>query len=152
MNLLPLRPLMACALLLCLPAAAQTQDVYKTVGPDGKVTYTNKPDPKAKTPAKAKLAPAAIEGVEAYPGQGPQKSPAAPPDAKAADYREQVSAAKDKLENARKALADGAEPQEGERIHTLYGNKLNDKYFQRQDQLKKALEDAKAQYDALLAQ
>ena len=152
MNVLPFRPFLACALLLSLPAVSQTQDVYKTVGPDGKVTYANKPDPNAKSPTKAKLPPAAIEGVEAYQGQGRQKAPANPSEAKAADYREQISAAKDKLDNARKALADGAEPHEGERIHTLYGNKLTDKYFQRQDQLKKAFDDAKAQYDALLAQ
>lgn len=102
--------------LFALPAHAQT--IYKLIAKNGKVTYADKApkdyegqvvkleiDPKANLATLPKLgAPGVKDGVR----------PMSLPEAKRFDAEVTLKRARDALEEAQKAFADGKEPQEGE--------------------------------------
>ncbi len=88
--------------------------VYKSVGPDGTVTYSDKPDPKAK---KMELPPmTTVPAPKAPPPDTSSGERQAPEARKAAgeraDAEGRLAAEEDKLEAARKELAE----QEGMRL------------------------------------
>jgi glutaredoxin len=69
------KTLALCALLACLPASAQ--QIYRSVGPDGRVQYTDKPPPGAKaTPVQSRISSYSgtpvVSGTAPAPAQGRQ--------------------------------------------------------------------------------
>lgn len=122
--------------------AALAQGMYRSVMPDGKVVYGDKPAPGAKESKKLNLAPLNI----ATPTQAPDTAqPVNPADGTTGNNSgAEVAAAKQRLEAAQKALAEGREQREGDRIGVAKGggatSRLSDSYLQRV----KALEDAVA--------
>jgi hypothetical protein len=129
------------ALALAAPAA-HAQGMYRSVMPDGKIVYGDKPAPGAKESKKLNLAPLNI----ATPPQAPDTvQPVNPADGTTGNNANaEVAAAKQRLEAAQKALNEGREQREGDRIGVAKGggatSRLSDTYLDRV----KALEDAVA--------
>jgi hypothetical protein len=128
------------ALALC-SAAAQAQGMYRSVMPDGKIVYGDKPAPGAKESKKLNLAPLNIATPPPAPDTVQSTNPA---DTAPVDKNAEVAAARQRLEAAQKALNEGREQREGDRIGVAKGggatSRLSDSYLQRV----KALEDAVA--------
>jgi hypothetical protein len=134
------------AVLLLQPAAAQT--IYKSTLPDGRVLYGDKPAPGAAKVEEVK--PDTSKG--ALGGTTAGERDALKDMEKARQQREagaaEVQAAEQKLKNAEAALAAGEEPLPSERIGTAGGaSRLNEAYFERQRELKDAVEQARREYD-----
>ena len=126
------------ALALGAPAA-YAQPVYRSVMPDGKIVYGDKPAPGAKESKQVNLAPLNISTPTPAADAGPSSNPA-----DTAGNNPEVAAARQRLEAAQKALNDGREQREGDRIGVAKGggasSRLSDTYLERV----KALEDAAA--------
>jgi hypothetical protein len=127
---------------LCSPAA-QAQEMYRSVTPDGKVIYSDKPPPDAKESKKLNLAPLNIATPRQAPDTVRSKIPATnPADRPPIDKNALVLSARQRLEAAQKALDEGREQREGDRIGVAKGggasSRLSDSYLERV----KALEDA----------
>ena len=137
--------LLVLALLLAAAAVHAQKPVYRSVMPDGKVVYGDKPAPGAKESSPVSLPPV---NVSAPTPRGP--APAAPP---AEAGNNNVRSARESLDAARAALEAGREPREGERtgIVTKGGganSQLNDAYYQRIKGLEDAVTAAQARLDA----
>ncbi len=130
------------ALALAAPAA-HAQAVFRSVMPDGKIVYGDKPAPGAKESKQVSLPPPNISAPT------PPGSPAAAPRQQAADAADaQVKAAQQELQAAKAALEAGGEPQEGERIGIAGGGtRLTDAYFQRIKSLEAAVAAAQKKLD-----
>ena len=128
----------ACAIVLALVAgAACAQGVYRSVMPDGRVIYGDKPAPGAK---ESRQVDVSSPNIATPVPAGEVSSPTSQRQAlDAAD--DQVKSARQELDSARAALEAGREPQPGERIGIAGGgSRLNEAYQQRI----KGLEDAVA--------
>ena len=131
------------ALLLALFAAgAAAQTVYKSIMPDGRTVYGEKPAAGAKkvetieTPS-AKTGMTAITPEEQARAAESKLRPSVAP--APAGRTQEAQDARLALKNAEAALAAGKEPLPGERTGTVGGgSRLNEAYFARQ----KSLEDA----------
>ena len=143
----PMRCILTFVFLALVALSAHAQGVFRSVMPDGKIVYGDKPAPGAKESKQVNLAPlnisAPTQGSSAPPEQ-PQPTGAGVPD---------VASARQNLEAAQKALEAGREPQEGERtgIATKGGGartQLTDAYFQRVKSLEDAVAAAQAQLDS----
>jgi hypothetical protein len=139
---------MAMALAAQLAFAQST--LYKSTMPDGRVIYGEKPAPDAKkveamktdTSKKGVIPPSAKE-VEAARQADFAK-------AKGEAQGTALQAAEDKVKQAEAALANGREPEPGERIGTAGGaSRLNDSYYARQKKLEQAVEQAKADLEKM---
>jgi hypothetical protein len=130
------------ALALAAPAA-HAQAVFRSVMPDGKVVYGDKPAPGAKEAKQVNLPPPNI-ATPTPPG-----SPAAAPQQQAADAADaRVKAAQQELQAAKAALEAGSEPREGERIGIAGGGtRLTDAYTQRIKSLEAAVAAAQKKLD-----
>lgn len=127
-------------LLLTLVFAALTahgQAVFRSVMPDGRIIYGDKPAPGAKEAKEVTVSkPNIIAPVSTKPP--PDAKPKEPAGGVAADP---VKAAQQRLDAAKAALDTGRLEQDGDRIGIAKGGaRLSDAYFQRV----KALEDAVA--------
>lgn len=130
--------------LALFPPAAQAQPMFRSVMPDGKIVYGDKPAPGAKESKQLNLAPLNI----ASPPQAPDtvQPSGAPADGlpQPANPNAEIAAARQRLEAAQKALNDGREQREGDRIGVAKGgagsSRLSEGYLDRV----KALEDAVA--------
>jgi hypothetical protein len=122
------------------------QGMFRSVMPDGKIVYGDKPAPGAKESKKVNLAPLNI----ATPSQA--ASPAADPAAAGtpgADTNADIAAARQKLDAAQKALEQGRAEREGDRIGTTSGkSRLNDSYLDRVKSLENGVSAAQQQFDA----
>ena len=132
------------AALCALPAAAQLN--YKSIMPDGKVIYGDKPAPGAVKVEQLKGAPS--KGVSVVT----PKEAATAREMEGARGRqvggERVRAAEAALKRAEAAMAAGKEPQEGDRIGTASGGqRFSDAYWERQKRLQAEYEQARASYD-----
>lgn len=144
MRLIPLVRGIPLLLVLAFSATtAHAQGVFRSVMPDGKIVYGDKPAPGAKESKQVNLAPLNIS----TPTQGSQGSPDAGAGAGAAapgNNNAEVAAARQNLAEAQKALDAGREQREGDRIGVAKGggasSRLSEGYLQRV----KALEDAVA--------
>lgn len=147
-------PVSLLAAVLSLSASARAEDsaIYKSVGPNGVVTYTNSPQG-LKNAAKISLPEAPISGgvgqnretSENAAALAPAPAPASKNDPKADEKNQSYAAAQAELDRALKAQATGQEPKEGERTGTANGNsRLNSAYFERQKNLADAVTSAKA--------
>jgi hypothetical protein len=131
----------ACALLQ--PAAAQT--LYKSIMPDGRVVYGDKPAPGAakveqsqadtsKSGLGGSVTPREREAVQELERTRKQRE----------SSRDKVQAAQQALKEAEAAREAGKEPYAGERIGTAGGSsRLTDAYFERQRRLEAAVEKAR---------
>lgn len=125
-------------------AAAQSQLLYKSTMPDGRVVYGETPEPGAKrvetvTPppkvGTTEVTPAEKKGVE----QRIQKRTAT-----AEAMQRELEDAQQQLKKTEAALEAGKEPLPGERIGTATGaSRLTDAYWERQKQLEVAVESAR---------
>lgn len=135
------------ALVLALvTATAQAQAVFRSVMPDGKIVYGNKPEPGAKESKQVNLVPLNISAPT--PGSGGP----APAPAPTAENNAEIATAKQDLDAAQRALAAGREQQEGDRIGVAKGggatSRLADSYYQRVKALEDAVAAAQAQFEA----
>jgi len=130
------------AALLAQPAAAQT--LYKSTTPDGRIIYSDKPQPDAvktekrqmDTSKKGVVPPSTGEKSTLKDLEGGRQSRQMSQD--------RVRKAEIALHDAETALTMGKEPQPGERIGTVSGaSRLNDAYFARQKKLEEAVEAAR---------
>ena len=137
---------------LATTAHAQ-QAVFRSVMPDGRIVFGSKPEPGAKESKQVNLAPLNIAKPVQAPPPAQSKAPTgnaeAPAPAKDGGPPD-VTAARQKLEVAQKALEDGREPREGERTGTARPgmSRLNDDYYKRVKVLEDAVATAQAEYDA----
>lgn len=129
-------------------SAAQAQEMYRSVMPDGKIIYGDKPAPDAKESKKLNLAPLNISTPRQAPDTVQSKNPADPAPI---DKNALVLAARQKLEAAQKALNEGREQQEGDRIGVAKGggasSRLSDSYLERVKALEDAVADAQQQLE-----
>jgi hypothetical protein len=134
------------ALALTAQLALAQATMYKSILPDGRVVYSEKPaagavkveEMKVDTGKKG-IVPATPRDIEAARQAGAAQQRG---DAATATLRAQ----EDKVKQAEEALAAGREPQPGERIGIAGGgSRLTDGYFERQKRLEQAVEEAKAE-------
>ena len=127
-------------LLFTLAFAALTahgQAVFRSVMPDGRIIYGDKPAPGASEAKEVTLPkPNIIAPVSTKPAPATK-----PKDAGAEAATDPVKSAQQRLDAAKAALEAGREEKEGDRIGTVKGTaRLTEAYYQRV----KALEDAVA--------
>jgi len=102
-------------------SAVHAQAVFRSVMPDGKIIYGDKPAPGAQEAKQVNLPPANISASP--PSQ--TVTPISPNAAAAPGMphpKDSVATARQNLEAAKKALDAGRDPQEGERIGTKGGS------------------------------
>ncbi len=144
-HLIPLAGLLVVALLV-QPATAQT--LYKSVNPDGRVTYSDKPPADAVKTEKKQL-DTSRQGVTS-PSQR-EKSTLQ----QLESGRKARESSQDRLRRYEIAVHDaevardmGKEPQPSERLGTAGGNqRLTDEYFVRQKRLEANVERARRELD-----
>jgi hypothetical protein len=127
---------------LALPAAAQV--LYKSVLPDGRVVYGDKPDPSA-TKVEETKPDISKRGIG---GSTPRETEALKAMEESRTRRETADekgrSAQDALRAAEQARAAGKEPLAGERTGTAGGgSRLNDAYYDRQRKLDEDVEKAR---------
>ena len=128
-------------------SAAHAQAVFRSLMPDGKIIYGDKPAPGAKESKQVNLPPANISTSPPSQTITPI-SPNAATVPGATKPGDSVVAAREKLEAAKKALAAGRDPQEGERIGTKGGNsRTTEQYADRVKSLEDAVSSAQRQLD-----
>ncbi len=125
--------------LLCAATVASAQAIYKQVDPTGAVVYTDRPD--TTLPGGAEL----ISSPSAPAPQAEEAPKTAAPVARrnrqhyaAIDARE----AERRLNQARLSRDQGATPLPGEQAHGTTPSALNDRYWRRQEQLRREVEAA----------
>lgn len=142
-------PIPASLLVLLLAASgAQAQTVYKSIMPDGKVIYGEKPVPGAKRvdtieppPAKSGMTVVTPQEKARAEQQTQQLNQRA---ATGAAAQRELGDARQKLQQAEAAREAGKEPLPGERLGTAGGaSRLTDEYFARQKSLDEAVESAR---------
>jgi hypothetical protein len=106
--------ILAAALLAALPSLAQT--LWKYTDKEGKVTYSDRAPKAGEKAEPVAMNPAAniIDAPKVKPAT-PTKVDESKPGAEASNLRKLWEAARDELEIAKKALADGREPTDDER-------------------------------------
>jgi len=144
-HLFPLAGFLAVAL-LAQPATAQT--LYKSVTPDGRVTYSDKPPADAVKSEKKRL-DTSKQGVTApsdrEKGTLQQLESSRQTRESAQDRVRKLEIA---LHDAEVALSMGKEPQPNERLGTAGGGqRLTDEYWARQKRLEAAVEQARRNLD-----
>ena len=128
--------------------AAHGEPVYRSVMPDGRIIYGDKPAPGAKEAKEVTLSkPNIIAPVSTKP---PAAKPA--PNAKPGDSGagpDAVRIAQEKLDAAKAALEAGREQKEGDRTGTARkgASQLNDNYYKRVKELEDAVTAAQKQLD-----
>jgi hypothetical protein len=125
-------------------SAAPAAELYKSTMPDGKIIYSEKPEPGAKRVDTVEAPPAktgvtsATDAEKARAAQATVKASAA---AKPSPTLDEARQAVQKAEAARDA---GKEPLPGERLGTAGGgSRLTEAYFARQKSLEGAVEAAR---------
>jgi len=140
------------ALFAGLAAAAPVgAQVYRSVGPDGRVLYSDRPPADARearvieAPPAPPAPPAGANARRAEENRQYQQLLQRGREQSAATdrARAEMDAAQTSLEQARKRLTEGAEPAPGERLGTAGGaSRLGDAYFERQAALERAVREA----------
>ena len=133
------------------PRPVLAQAVFRSVMPDGKIIYGDKPAPGAKESKQVNLPPPNISS----PAQ-PSAGAASPRDAPAPEGNNNadVENARRNLEAAKKALEEGREPRDGERTGVARkpggaaNSQLNESYYQRVKSLEDAVTAAQNELDA----
>ena len=141
--------LLACGAVLWPPLAADAQIMYKYVGPDGKMVYSDHPPPPG-TKFDTIRANTKPTGVTLLPGAGTQDVDAAAQERKARDAGRDARILNVQQEYD-KAVADleaAKEPREGDRSENKNGTShLSEAYFDRIAPLEKRVEEMRRQLD-----
>jgi hypothetical protein len=121
--------------------------MYRSVMPDGKIVYSDKPAPGAKESKKVNLAPLNIS----TPQQAPDTAQTQPGGAAPTDKSAELAAARQKLDAAQKALEAGREQREGDRIGVAKGgsasSRPSESYLERVKQLEDSVAAAQKEVD-----
>jgi hypothetical protein len=147
MNRLILSACFAIGALVAQPATAQV--LYKSTMPDGRVIYSDKPDPEAVKVEETRpdISKRGIGGTTSREQEALKDLETAR--LKREGGGEVVRAAEKALKDAEAARAAGKEPLPGERVGTAGGaSRLNEAYYDRQRKLEEAVENARRALDA----
>jgi hypothetical protein len=122
--------------MLCVPAGAGAQLVYKQFDDVGRITYSDRPDAASPTPTEAV---AALDVVKALAGSTAMSSRTAVViDANEAERR---------LKQAERAREQGAERLPEEQGRGANAIEMSQRYWRRQDELRRAVEQAQRRVD-----
>ena len=149
--------LFAAGLFLGHAADLQAQALKKYRTPEGKIIYSDKPVPGAteigEIAPPAPVDPAARAAAEKSARKDAEAAKSVDAQLKARDAQlERIAEAEAKLEEAERALKEGVEPRGGERTGIAGGGtRLNDAYHARQKANQLAVEQARAELEALRA-
>lgn len=147
------------ALMICLivsgalvpaPDAIARTTIYKSVMPDGRVIYSEQPQPGARTNEKSMvnvndtgMKPVSREAVEGASQRGLKRSQALDEASRA------VQAAETELRMAETEREAGREPLPGERLGIVGpGTRLTEEYFQRQQMLEDRVDNARKRLES----
>lgn len=127
------------AALLCAAASAPAQTVYKQVDDTGHVTYSDRPD----------MTPSPLPRTEVVSALDVARALAAniPISSRGAAMVDASEAAR-RLRRAQRERELGAEPLPGEQAPGVDARAVNDRYRQRQEELRRAVEQAQRRSDA----
>ena len=142
----------ALALALCVASALAQQPLFKSTMPDGRVIYSERPEPGATRVDKMEAPPAKTGVTSLTPEEKAraeestkQREAAA---AAAAKKQGELDAARKALKAAEDAREAGKEPLAGERTGMVGGGtRLNEDYFARQKKLEEAVNAARKRLD-----
>jgi Domain of unknown function (DUF4124) len=122
--------------MLCVPAGAGAQLVYRQFDDAGRITYSDRPGPASASPTEAV---AALDVVRALAGSTAMSSQAAVViDANEAERR---------LKQAERAREQGAERLPEEQVRGANAIEMSQRYWRRQDELRRAVELAQRRAD-----
>jgi hypothetical protein len=125
---------LAMLILALCTASAGAQTIYKSIMPDGKIVYGEKPATGAKK----------VETIEAPPAKTGVTAATPQEQARAAEPASQAEDARIALKNAEAAREAGREPLPDERQGLAGGgSRLTESYFGRQKSLEEAVEAAR---------
>ena len=150
-----MKPLLHAVVLLALAlsATSSAQTIFKSIMPDGRVIYGEKPVPGAKK-VEQFVPQTGNTGVKTISPQDQQRQSqdAAARVKRNEDRRAQIQEAQKALKDAEAAQLAGKEPLPGERIGTAGGaSRLEESYFARQQSLEAAVVAARKRLDELAA-
>ncbi len=133
---------------LVVAAQEQPQRIYRSVMPDGRIIYGDKPAPGA-----AKTEPVQLPALNSMPPvQGNGDAATQPPPQPIDEANVEIANAQQALNQAKAALETGREPLPDERIGKVGGGtRLTDAYEARIKTLEDAVTAAQQQLDAALA-
>ena len=129
-------------LISALCATAQAQAIYRSVMPDGKIVFGDKPAPGAKESKPVALRPSNIATPGPTSGGGPSPRQQAIEGA-----TNDVNTAQQNFDRARAALESGKEPTADERVGTKSGVRTTEAYDQRLKSLEQDVGNAQRQLD-----
>ncbi|MDB5810150.1 MAG: hypothetical protein JWN94_2272 [Betaproteobacteria bacterium] len=133
---------------LLASACAYAQPMFRSVMPDGKIVYGDKPAPGAKESKQVNLAPLNIATPSQPTANNNEPAAGAAGDPNAAA---EIAGARQTLEAAKATLEEGRVEREGDRTGTVGGKaRLSESYVERVTALESAVADAQKQLDALL--
>lgn len=132
--------------LVLVAAGVPAQTMYKSIMPDGKVVYGEKPELGAKRVETVAPPPPKIGTTVLTPEEKKRADERARESTATADAeRRELEAAYKQLKDAEAAREAGKEPLPGERLGTVSGaSRLTDAYWERQKRLEEAVEAARA--------
>ena len=135
-------------MLACAAPLAQGQTVFRSVMPDGRIIYGDKPAPGASEAKEVTLQkPNIIAPVSTKPPAAAKPGPGDKPKG-AGPAGDAVKNAEQRLDAAQAALEAGRQETGGDRIGTVKGNaRLTDAYYQRVKSLEDAVAAAQKQLD-----
>jgi hypothetical protein len=150
-----MKTLLRAAVLLALAcsAAGWAQTIFKSIMPDGRVIYGEKPVPGAKKvePFVPQTGNTGVRTVSPEEQRQVQESAAAKI-RRDDDRRTQIQDAQKAVQDAEAAQVAGKEPLPGERLGTASSaNRLTEAYFERQQALEAAVTAARKRFNDLLA-
>jgi hypothetical protein len=126
----------------CFCAGALAQTVYRSVMPDGKIVFGDKPAPGAKEAKPMVLRPANVSTPGPTSGGG-----ASSRQQNLEGATNEANAAQQNFDRARAALESGREPTAEERIGTKSGSRTTEAYDQRIKALEQDVAAAQKQLD-----
>ena len=129
-------------LFMVVCAGVHAQTIYRSVMPDGKIVFGDKPAPGAKESKPVALRPSNISTPGPTSGGGPS-----PQQQVLEGAASNVNAAQQNLDRARAALEAGREPTPEERIGTKSGVRTTDAYDQRLKTLEQDVANAQKQLE-----
>jgi hypothetical protein len=146
----PLRA--AVFLALALSATSWAETIFKSIMPDGRIIYGEKPVPGAKK-VEQFVPQTGNTGVRTIsPEEQRQLQESAAKGKRDDDRRTQIQEAQKAVQDAEAAQVAGKEPLPGERLGTAGGaSRLSEAYFGRQQGLEAAVTAARKRLDDLLA-
>ena len=148
-RIVPLAGLLAAALVVA-PAPAQT--LYKSITPDGRVVYSDKPPPDAVKTEKREM-DTSKQGVVVTTDREKAALKKMESQRKAGERSgDRLRRAEIAVHDAEVAQAMGRESQPGERLGTVSGNqRFTDAYWERQKRLDAAVEQARSNLEKVRA-